>query len=340
MSENQTSNTQTTKGEYDSPWKEGLSYYLPQGLQLFFPHIYEDIDWSKNYEFLNKELEKIIREAELGKRLADCLVKVYRKNGAEAWVLLHIELQGDRETNFSERMYVYNNRIYDTYRKQVASVAILADQNQSWRPQQFDYNLWGCEVLLRFPTVKLLDYDVEQLRESTNPFAIIVEAHLKTKQTGSKPQLRYREKLRIIKSLYQRGYDRQDILELSRLVDWIMVLPDKLQQDFTQAHYAYEEEIKMPYVTSYERFAIEKGLQQGSLEKARENVKEVLQIRFAELSETLIEAIDAIEEEELLSILHRESVTTPSLEEFQEFLEQALPKQPEETSEGETPTGH
>ena len=33
-----------------------------------------------------------------------------RNGGAEAWVLAHIEVQGDPETIFAERMYVYNYR--------------------------------------------------------------------------------------------------------------------------------------------------------------------------------------------------------------------------------------
>ncbi len=44
-----------------------------------------------------------------------------------------------------------------------------------------------------------------------NPFAVIVAAHLTTQQTNQDPSRRYQGKLRIAKSLYQRGYSRQDI---------------------------------------------------------------------------------------------------------------------------------
>ena len=42
-----------------------------------------------------------------------------------------------------------------------------------------------CELSLKFPIAKLLDYESrwQELESSDNPFAIIVMAHLKTKAT-------------------------------------------------------------------------------------------------------------------------------------------------------------
>ena len=59
--------------------------------------------WSKGYEFLDKELQQVVREAELGRRLVDKLVKVWQKGGDETWVPAHIEVQGQEEANFPER---------------------------------------------------------------------------------------------------------------------------------------------------------------------------------------------------------------------------------------------
>lgn len=62
--------------EYDSPWKEALDVYFPEFLQLLFPQVHQDINWEQGYEFLDTELQKVVRDANLGKRLADKLVKV------------------------------------------------------------------------------------------------------------------------------------------------------------------------------------------------------------------------------------------------------------------------
>ena len=68
--------------EQDSVWKEAIKTYFREFMEFFFPEIAQDIDWQKGYEFLDKELEKITQDAEIGKRLADILVKVYLLMGA------------------------------------------------------------------------------------------------------------------------------------------------------------------------------------------------------------------------------------------------------------------
>lgn len=91
--------------DFDSPWKEALVRYFPAFLQFFFPEAHRDIRWERGYEFLDKELQRVVRDAELGKRLADKLVKVWRRDGEEVWVLIHIEVQGQVEAGFAERMF-------------------------------------------------------------------------------------------------------------------------------------------------------------------------------------------------------------------------------------------
>jgi len=60
----------------DSVWKEAIETYFNHFLEFFFPQIADDIDFDKGYDFLDKELKRILREAKTGKRYADVLVKV------------------------------------------------------------------------------------------------------------------------------------------------------------------------------------------------------------------------------------------------------------------------
>ena len=310
------------RADYDNPWKEALSLYFQPFMAFFFPEIDANINWSRGYEFLDKEFQQVVRDAEMGLREADKLVKVWRGDGVEVWVLIHIEIQSQATSDFAERMYVYNYRIFDMYRRSVVSLAVLADNQYSWRPNQYHNELWGCEVNFLFPTVKLLDYQgrSESLTEK-NPFAVIVAAHLTTQQTNQDPDRRYQGKLRIAKSLYQRGYSRQDILELFRLIDWMMSLPESIESEFKQEIRNFEEDLQMPYVTSFERLARQEGISEGILQKGREVVIEVLEVRFEVLPSDLIEKINQIEDLELLTTLHRQGITIGSLAEFQELLE-------------------
>jgi len=300
------------RADYDNPWKEALSLYFQPFIAFFFPIIHDNINWERGYEFLDNELQQIVREAEIGFREADKLVKVWQNNGQETWILIHIEIQSQPQSQFAERMYVYNNRIFDRYRRPVVSLAILADEQASWRPQQFSYDLWGCRVSLEFPTVKLLDYDPETLSQNQNVFAPIIAAHLETQKTRRNPQQRYQTKLNLIKGLYRRGLSRQDILELFRLIDWMMVLPERQQTNFRDEIQRFEEENRMPYVTSIERFGIARG--------RREDIIEVLEVRFEAVPETIVEAVNQINDTALLKSLLRQAITIATLEEFQTLL--------------------
>ena len=59
-------------------------------------------------------------------------------------------------------------------------------------------------------------------------------------------------KLRLVKRLYELGYSRSEVLNLFRFVDWVMILPEGLKRTFWDELKTYEEERKMPYITSVE----------------------------------------------------------------------------------------
>ena len=317
--------------DYDSPWKEILERYFEEFIAFFFPKAYEGIDWDKGFDFLDKELQQVVRDAELGRRFVDKLVRVGKKNGEERWVLIHIEVQGQIEFDFAKRMYTYNYRLFDRYDRQVATFAVLTDERKNWRPNLFHYELWGCEVRLKFPVIKLLDYQtrIRELEESKNPFALVVLSHLSTLATKESPDERFQVKFSLVKKLYKRGYSKEDILELFRFIDWVLVLPQELEQRFVEAVEKYEEEKKVRYVTSVERVGIQKGIQQGVqqgiqqgiqqglLKKSREAIIEILEARFEKMSSTIVITINSIEELAVLDDLLKKAATVTSLDEFE-----------------------
>ncbi len=189
--------------DFDSPWKEAIEVYFEPFLAFFFPEAHAGIDWTRPHESLDTELQQIVREADLGRRTADKLLKVWRTSGKEEWVLIHVEIQSQPDNDFAERMYVYNYRLFDRYNRQVVSLAVLGDERLSWRPERFGYSLWGCTVGIQFPVAKLLDFAAieETLVQSTNPFAVLVRAHLKTQATHGNPLERRNSKWQLVRGL-------------------------------------------------------------------------------------------------------------------------------------------
>ena len=250
---------------YDSPWKEAIEHYFPEFMMFYFPDAYAEIDWSKEHVFLDQELRAVVQDAELGTRFVDKLVRVTELSGEESWIYIHVEVQGTRQAEFAQRMFVYNYRIFDRYKKPVASLAVLTDEHRQWKPTSYGYNVLGCRHTLEFPVAKLTDYDekLDELLASDNAFELITAAHILTRQTRKKHQERYEAKLRLIKILYQRHWDKQRVINLLTVVDWLMTLPAWLDTKVWKEIETIEEIEKMQYVTSIERIGIAKGITQG-----------------------------------------------------------------------------
>ena len=296
--------------DYDSPWKDILERFFYDFVGFFFPDVHAGIDWEKEYTFLDKELQQLVRDSEIGRRLADKLVRVHTRDGKPLMVLTHIEVQGAYETDFAERIYVYNYRIYDKFRCPVVSLAVLTDESPGWRPASFGYKRWGFRLKMEFPVSKLLDYnDIPALEKNPNPFAIVVMAHLKTMETRHTPDERFAWKWHLSMALYERGYKQQDVIDIFQFIDWIMILQEELKKSFSQRIIAYEEENKMRFVSGVEEL--------GMIKNAREMVAEVLSTRFSQTPEKITKAISTIDDRNILKELLKKAVLTQSLEQFE-----------------------
>lgn len=260
--------------DYDSPWKEALDRYFERCMAFFFPHAHADIDWSRGYEMLDKELQPIVRKAETGGRFVDELVKVWLRTGEERWILIHIEVQGSKEGGFPKRMHVYNHRISDRYDREVISLAILADDDPDWRPDRYESARWGFRSLTEFPIVKVLDYapKYQELESDPNPFAVVVLAHLKALETRRSPDERQAWKVRLVKGLYERGMEPGDVRRLFDFIDWVLELPEALEQLFQQEMSAFHEDRRMPRLDFFDRMGMRKGLLRG--------IESLLRVKF------------------------------------------------------------
>ncbi len=311
--------------DYDSPWKEALGIFFEAFLELFFPDAHADIDWRRPYESLDKELQRIAPEAEIGRRYVDKLVKVWLKSGQEQWVLVHIEVQMTDEAGFPRRMYVYNCRIFVMYNREVASFAVLGDDDPHWRPQSYGYRRWGVEAGLRFPIVKLLDYAGRrsELDESSNPFATVVLAHLDAQETRQDPGQRKDRKFRLVRRLLERGWNAEQVRQLFRVVDWLMELPSDLKIEFREQVINYEKEKHMPFISTFEEIGFEKGMErgltQGLTQNRIEDIETVLEARFPDASSQLMSEIRQISDHEQLKKILGAAATVAGPEELRKL---------------------
>lgn len=101
-----------------------------------------------------------------------------------------------------------------------------------------------------------------------------------------------------------------------------MALSEDLQLSFDQKFANYQEERKMPLVTNIERRAIEKTTKQT----LKKNLTKLLQVRFGDIPQSLLENINQVDDTSLLEQLLLSTISVSSLEEFAQLVNSNLPE--------------
>lgn len=314
------------RADYDSPWKDALDRYFEPFMALFFPDAHAQIDWSRGYEALDKELHQVVREAELGRRVVDKLFRVWRTSGDEEWVLIHIEVQAEQEAEFERRMFVYHYRLFDRYNRAVVSLAVLADDKPGWRPARFGYELWNCGVAFWFPSVKLLDWatDDAALERSPNPIAAVVLAQ--REGTSDRDRCRGTAALEtaarqgtVSARVESRG--RSGVVSIDGLADGT---PAGVGTTVSARCDRYEEEYRMPYITSMERLAMAEGRAEGRAEGLREGlltgIELSLKLKFKRAGRQLLPEIRQLTNPKKLRAVQRAIAKASTLDEVRRLL--------------------
>ncbi|WP_432379748.1 DUF4351 domain-containing protein [Duganella sp. P38] len=259
-------------------------------MAFFFPELHPQIDWRKPPRFRDKELTGITFGATPDNMVADKLVELRLAAGRTQWVLVHIEVQAQRDPELARRVLDYNYRIFNEYRQPVASLVLLADEDPDWRPGAFHNDVLGTVMGISFATAKLLDHAEQDaaLLASDNPFAWVVLAHLRTQQARHDPNQLYAVKSQLTRLMFQHGWHKERILAMFKVINWMMVLPAPLQQRYWDAVIELDMEVDMTrlselmeIVTPLEQMFMdrgwEKGLKEGraaGLEAGREEGRE------------------------------------------------------------------
>src|SRR5262245_56864508 len=124
---------------WDAAWKEVLQQLFPQAVELLLPALHAEIDWARGVEFLETELRQAIRGARPPRGVVDLLARVWRRDGEETWLLVHVEVQRSSEPGFALRMFDYHERIRLRFGRHPRSVALLIDDQPDWRPTRYEH---------------------------------------------------------------------------------------------------------------------------------------------------------------------------------------------------------
>jgi hypothetical protein len=144
----------------------------------------------------------------------------------------------------------------------------------------------------------LVDYKKrqEELIASDNLFAVVVQAHLAAQATKGKEsqQRRRKQKFALMTMMYEKGYSRQEVIDLFRFIEWVMILPPGLEKAFKNDLATYEEEKNMPYISNLERESEAKGEARGREAGKAELVIKLLNRKTGKVSDEILAKIEAL----------------------------------------------
>ncbi|MEW5767767.1 MAG: hypothetical protein AB1797_09100 [bacterium] len=279
-------------------------------------------------------MKKLSLKAVKGAKHVDKLVKVYLKEGGEQWILVHIEVQGSPEKDFSLRMFRYFYLIFDRYGQKVVSMAILTGPKRVAEEGRYELKTYGSGVEFQYLSFRLMDYNKDKLEQDSNPISLVVLAS-QEKERAKQKEEKFDTKRYLVRKLYERGYQREKVEGLFQFIDWVLQLSDEEELLIWEEIKKLEEVKKMPYVTSVERIGMkigreegmkigrEEGMGIGMLAEGREMVLEALDVRFNEVPTFIANVVNQIEDISLLKSLLRSAVQCTSLEEFEQALEKS-----------------
>jgi len=264
MSDESTRRTAEHDSDYDGAWKEALREYLSEFIATYFPAEHAAIDWNCTPEWLDKELSQILGQSGRRNRQVDVLVKVRLLDGQEQWILLHVEIQTAFEEGFGVRLSHYNSGLHWIFKRRVLTLVVLADLRRGWCPDEDVFRVGTFERRLRFPVCKLIEKLESDWQNDSSLPVLLARAQVEALRTAGDAEGRYRAKWMLVRGLYDLGYNAQQVRDIFRLIDWMMHLRVDLDVRFERELTEFEEEQKMPYVTSVERVAEERGKAEGA----------------------------------------------------------------------------
>lgn len=198
----------------DTLWKGIIEELCIDFLRLLYPNADEIFDFRRKIEFLDKELSDILPQFDEHEniRQVDKLIRVYLKNGKRECILIHIEVQGKAQKNFSERMFYYYILLRNKFKRKITAWAILADTNKQFVLTKFEEEQLGTNLAYTFNSYKIIHQGEKLLEQSNNPFAsVILTVLLALKKNKLSESNIGKLKVEIFKNLYRKKFPPEKI---------------------------------------------------------------------------------------------------------------------------------
>ena len=247
--------TPKPKIPFDKLWKSIVTDHFEDFLEMFMPELHQEVDYTVPFLFLKQELKAALIHKTL--KQVDKLVGVQLKSGKQEWVYVHVEFENSHSPNIKERVYDYNARIKEKYKKDITALVIYTGRNAPADPNCYTKTVFGTSILFTFNAYVVVEQTESALKANPNPFAIIVLANLYVVNTYED----YKERLRLKEEIYvlarQRNYPDEKTHKILLFLFELMKLPPALETQFNEYISKPQKSNDMVYTTQTSRDSID-----------------------------------------------------------------------------------
>lgn len=112
--------------DHDPLFKQLIEIFFKEFIEAFFPKLYKTLDFN-HITFLSEELFTDFHDGD--KKIADLVVEVKSKE-TDALILIHVEPQSSRESDFHKRMFEYFALLTISTKRIVFPIAIFSYEDR------------------------------------------------------------------------------------------------------------------------------------------------------------------------------------------------------------------
>ena len=265
---------------HDSIFKDLIEEFFKEFMEMFWPDKAKLIDFD-TVHFLQQEVYTDRTPGQGKERRLDIVAEVKINNEAKH-ILIHVEHQSTKESNFPQRMFNYFCHLWLVHQKPIFPIALFSD-DAKWEkliPKYFEMRTLDKRVLrFDYELIKLKNLNWKKYLKSENPLAITLMSKM-----GYKKEERPRVKAEITrlfvtgilrdhpKSIILKNFMNK-YLELNQKEN--IIFKDTLINEFEVT----EEEQKMIWAKEYQK-VYDKGYDKAKIEFASKLLEEGLDWSF------------------------------------------------------------
>ncbi|HYW21851.1 MAG TPA: DUF4351 domain-containing protein [Nodularia sp. (in: cyanobacteria)] len=241
--------------DHDRLFKELISNFFLEFIELFFPELRESIE-PESVKFLDKEVFTDVTE---GKQYETDLVAQVQLAHKSAYFLIHIENESSARANFNRRMFRYFARLHEKFNLPIYPIVIFSyDRPKKAAVNQYQVGFPDFQVLeFNYRVIQLNQYNWRDFLSRPNPVASALMAKMNI-APSDRPKVKA-ECLRLLVTLKLNPAKMQLI---SGFIDTYLSLNQQEETVFKSELgllEPQEQEEVMQIVTSWMRQGIEQG---------------------------------------------------------------------------------